>query len=95
MQLLHLQATEFHQLPSQVLIPRAPRWVQWCLNEAVLHWWSARDQAERAGSSSASADNRLRPVGTVDGQRVQFTDGGPIPWLEQDASGRWRRAAPD
>jgi hypothetical protein len=33
-------------------------------------------------------------VGTVTGDKVQFT-GETIPWLEQDASGRWRRAAPD
>lgn len=94
MNMLHIQASDFHQLPSLILIPHAPRWVRWMLDEAVIYWRSARDAAEKAETTDSSTSSNvagLPAVGTVTGQRVQFS-GKAIPWLERGPDGRWRHA---
>lgn len=91
MAMLYVQAAEFHQLPSSILIPNAPRYLRWWLDGAVLIWQRERDRAgpETPASSTSSNAAGLPAVGTVTGQRVEF-NGKAIPWLEQDAQGRWR-----
>lgn len=80
---------DYSQRPSSILIPRAPRYLQWWLDEATLHLASAqREQAASPNGRGRSPEG----VGTVEGNTVHFT-GETIPWLEQDEYGNWRRVA--
>ncbi len=81
MSLLYAEATDFHQLPSLILIPQAPRWVRWMLDEAVLHWRSARETAEKTAAAMKPAPGA--PIGVIEGDQLRLTTGA-MPWVDDD-----------
>jgi hypothetical protein len=94
MNMLHIQASDFHQLPSLILIPRAPRWVRWMLDEAVIYWRSARDAAEKTETADSSTFSNAaeRPTDALDGGLSRW-NGRAVPWVERGPDGKVRRVA--
>ena len=94
MNMLYVQAAEFHQLPSSILIPQAPRYLRWWLDGAVLIWRTARENHEKTHPSRSPASTKappgLRAVGTRDDKGLIRFSGEKVPWVERDEHGRLR-----
>jgi hypothetical protein len=98
MNLLTVMASDYGVRPSSLLIPRAPAYLRWWLDEATVYLASARRETPApptAPSTSAAPDPRApSSVGTISGGTVQFhTAGQPVPWVEQGPDGQWRQVA--
>jgi hypothetical protein len=96
MRILGILAADYHQRPSTILIPQAPGWLRWWLDEALLYLETRRRQVEQATPSRstprASLPDGVTPVGTVVGQTIEWAQPGrAIPWVERGPDGQWRQ----